>query len=126
MREDQGEGMGVLLRGNGLGWLVLALALAIPTLSHTATATEPVDLEIVIAADVSSSIDEREAALQRQGFAAALRSPEVVRAIQSGAEGKIAIAYVDWSSEPWNRIIVDWRVIDGQASADNFAAALLA
>lgn len=109
--------MGVLLRG---------ITLALLILSQAAVASEPVDLEIVIAADVSSSIDESEAALQRQGFANALRSPEVMRAIQSGAEGRIAIAYVDWSSEPWNRLIVDWRVIDGPASAENFAAALLA
>ena len=109
-----------------MGVLLRIITLAALILSHAALASEPVDLEIVIAADVSSSIDEREAALQRQGFANALRSPEVVRAIQSGAEGKIAIAYIDWSSEPWNRLIVDWRVIDGPASAEAFAAALLA
>jgi hypothetical protein len=89
-------------------------------------AAENVDLEIVIAADVSSSIDEHEAALQRQGFAAARRSPDVIGAIRSGAYGKIAVAYVDWSSEPWNRLIVDWTVIENQASADAFAEALLA
>lgn len=104
--------------------LIAMLVLLAPPFA--ATATETVDLEIVIAADVSSSIDEREAALQRQGFAAALRSPEVIRAIQSGATGKIAVAYIDWSSEPWNRLIVDWRIIEDQASADAFAAALLA
>lgn len=91
-----------------------------------ASATEAVDLEIVIATDVSSSIDEREAALQRQGFASALRSPDVIAAIRSGATGKIAVAYIDWSSEPWNRLIVDWRIIEDQASADAFAATLLA
>lgn len=91
-----------------------------------AAASEPVDLEIVIATDVSSSIDEREAALQRQGFASALRSREVIRAIQSGATGRIAVAYIDWSSEPWNRVVVDWRIIADPASADTFAEELLA
>jgi hypothetical protein len=125
-------GVKVLLGDRGRAFLwrsaytFSALTLFTAPLSSVTLATEAVDLEIVIAADVSSSIDEREAALQRQGFAAALRSPEVVRAIKSGAEGKIAVAYVDWSSEPWNRIIVDWQVIDGQASADAFTAALLA
>lgn len=95
-------------------------------LTLTAQASEPVDLEIVIATDVSQSIDDREAALQRQGFASALRSPEVIGAIQSGAMGKIAVAYIDWSSDPWNRVIVDWRVIEDRASAESFASALLA
>lgn len=91
-----------------------------------AQAGEAVDLEIVIATDVSQSIDDREAALQRHGFASALRSPEVISAIQSGAMGKIAVAYIDWSSEPWNRVIVDWRTIEDRASAEGFANALLA
>lgn len=105
---------------------LLIATLAVLVLPFAATATETVDLEIVIATDVSSSIDEREAALQRQGFAAVLRSPDVIRAIRSGATGKIAVAYIDWSSEPFNRLIVDWRIIEDQASADAFAATLLA
>lgn len=104
---------------------VLALAGALMILASAATATEPVDLEIVIASDVSSSIDERESALQRQGVAAALRSREVIGAIRSGGLGRIAVAYVDWSSDPFNRVIVDWQVIHDQASADAFAEALL-
>ena len=104
----------------------LIAALALLGQPFAAKAVESVDLEIVIATDTSQSIDENEAALQRQGFASALRSPDVIRAIQSGAIGKIAIAYIDWSSEPFNRLIVDWRVIEDQASADRFASTLLA
>jgi hypothetical protein len=123
-------GDGAKKRAGARGWsnwvstyfvFVALLACAFP-----AAATEAVDLEIVIATDVSQSIDEREAALQRQGFAAALRSREVIRAIESGALGKIAVAYIDWSSEPWNRVIVDWQVIHDGASAHAFADALLA
>ncbi len=107
-------------------WRLLLACVALLTAIVPASATEAVDLEIVIATDVSQSIDEREAALQRQGFALALRSPEVIRAIEGGALGKIAVAYIDWSSEPWNRVIVDWQVIQDAASANAFVEALLA
>jgi hypothetical protein len=82
-------------------------------------------LELVLATDNSQSIDRGEAALQRQGVAAAFRSPEVVRAIQSGSLGRIGVAYLDWSSAPYTRIAVNWRVIKDKASADAFADALL-
>ncbi len=108
------------------GFLVPVVLVALLASAFPLAATEAVDLEIVIATDVSQSIDEREAALQRQGFALALRSPEVIRAIEGGALGKIAVAYIDWSSEPWNRVIVDWQVIQDAASANAFVEALLA
>jgi hypothetical protein len=84
-----------------------------------------VDLELVIATDVSRSIDEEEARLQREGVAAALRSPYVLAAIRSGFNKKIAIAYIDYSSRDTNEIIVDWRIIKDKISADNFADALI-
>ena len=86
---------------------------------------EPVDLELVIATDTSTSIDRSEAVLQRQGVANAFRSPEIVRAIRSGTLGKIAVAYLDWSGEFNNRIVQNWTVIRDKASADAFAAAIL-
>src|SRR5688572_25120084 len=85
----------------------------------------PVDLELVIATDTSPSIDTAEARLQRQGIATAFRSPEVIRAIGAGSLGKIAVAYFDWSSIPFNRMIVDWQIVSDAASANAFAAALL-
>jgi len=97
--------------------------LALPARSEAAA--ESVDLELVLATDNSQSIDAAEAALQRQGVAAAFRSPEVVRAIQSGSLGRIGVAYLDWSSAPYTRIAVNWRVIRDKASADAFADALL-
>src|SRR6266480_3093617 len=77
------------------GKLLLGAALAAVAGSSAASAAPaaPVDLVLVIAADTSQSIDDREAALERQGVAAAFRSPEVLRAISSGALGRIAVLY---------------------------------
>ncbi len=88
-------------------------------------AGQPVDLELVNATDTSGSIDWDEARLQRQGVAAAFKSPEVGRAIQSGGLGRIAVAYIDWSSDPYTRVVLDWQVISKPASAAAFADALL-
>jgi hypothetical protein len=101
-------------------WTVLAaISSACPALAAA------VDLELVIAADTSSSIDDRESALEREGVASAFRSVEVQRAISSGALGRIAVLYLDWSGGPNNRIVVNWRTINNKASADAFAEALL-
>jgi hypothetical protein len=84
-----------------------------------------VDLELVIAADTSYSIDDREAALEREGVASAFRSPDVLRAIASGALGRIAVLYLDWSGGTNNRIVVNWTAISDKRSADLFADAVL-
>ncbi len=86
---------------------------------------EPVDLELVLATDTSQSIDDSEAMLQREGVAAAFRSPEIARAIQAGALGKIGVLYLDWSGAGNDRIVVNWWVIHDRPSADAFSAALL-
>ena len=99
--------------------------LAIPSAWPAAPAREAVDLELVLAADNSQSIDPSEAALQRGGVASAFRSPEVIRAIQSGSLGHIAVAYLDWSSLPYTRLSVGWHVISDKASAEKFADDLL-
>ncbi|MDX1483334.1 MAG: DUF1194 domain-containing protein [Alphaproteobacteria bacterium] len=107
---------------------VPALALLIALLlghAAPAAATERVDLELVIATDVSRSIDEGEARLQREGVAAAFLDEAVIGAIRSGPLGRIAVAYIDYSSRPFNRVIVDWRVIRDRASANGFAESLL-
>ncbi len=90
-----------------------------------APAVEYVDLELVIATDVSYSIDEDEALLQREGVAAAFRSKQIIRAIESGFLRKIAVAYIDYSSSLHNRIVIDWRVLSDRKSAQAFAASLL-
>ena len=85
---------------------------------------ERVDLELVIATDVSFSVDEMEARMQREGAVAAFRNPEVVHAIQSGALGKIAVAYIDFSNPGANRVVVNWTVVHDRESAEAFADAL--
>ena len=83
-----------------------------------------VDLELVLAVDVSASVDAQEARQQRDGYLYALAHPEVVRAIAAGETGRIAIAYVEWAGRQHQRVVVDWTVIDGPASAAAFVAAL--
>jgi len=94
--------------------------------ASSAAAKQAVDLELVIATDVSYSIDEEEATLQRQGTIDAFRSPEVIRAITSGVLGRIAVAYIDFSSRMTNRIVLDWQIIGDSASANAFADRLAA
>ena len=116
----------------GGGWLYRALtvlAAAIPLYgqpARDAAAAEAVDLKLVIAADVSYSIDEEEAMLQRQGTIDAFRSAEVIGAIASGVLGRIAVAYIDFSSRMTNRVVLDWQVIGDGATANAFADRLAA
>src|SRR5262245_21489066 len=104
---------------------VLAAPLASSAPAPPRAAPQTVDLELVLATDNSQSIDRSEALLQRQGVAAAFKHPDVVRAIQSGTYGRIAVAYLDWSSLPFTRLTLNWRIVSDKASADAFADALL-
>ncbi|MEQ9200681.1 MAG: DUF1194 domain-containing protein, partial [Rhodospirillales bacterium] len=89
-------------------------------------AGDQVDLELVLAADGSGSIDEAEFALQRAGYAAAITDPDVLSAIRSGRFGRIALAYMEWGAPESQETIVDWMVISDLASAQAFAERLLA
>lgn len=108
---------------------LLARALATLTLllvpAGSVCAREYVDLELVIATDVSQSIDTGEARLQREGIADAFRSKEVIDAIASGVLRRIAVAYLDFSSRHWNKVVIDWRIIKDRESAFAFARDLL-
>jgi len=90
----------------------------------TALAAERVDLELVFLADASRSIDDGEIRHQRQGYAAALRHPEVLAAIAGGYEQKIAVTYVEWGDARSQEVVVPWRVIEGPESAAAFAKEL--
>jgi hypothetical protein len=96
-------------------------ALAGPTARAQET---PVDLELVLAIDVSGSMDDDERGLQRGGYVAALRSPQVIAAIGSGVRGRIALAIVEWAGPSSQSIIVPWRLIDGRGAAEAAAAEL--
>jgi hypothetical protein len=90
-----------------------------------ASAAENVDLELVLLADASRSIDNAEIRFQRQGYADAITHPDVLGAITQGFEQKIAITYVEWGDATSQEVVVPWMIIDGKASAETFAAALL-
>jgi hypothetical protein len=86
-----------------------------------AAAPLEVDMKLVIATDVSRSISNGEARLQRDGTAEAFRSPDIIKAIQSGALGRIAVAMIDFSSPQYNRIVLNWTIINDEKSAMAFA-----
>ncbi len=83
-----------------------------------------VDLELVLAADISGSMDLQEAALQRQGFVEALRHPDVIQAIRRGRLGRIAVTYMEWAGEHHQSTLVDWAEIGDAASPAAFADAV--
>ena len=83
-----------------------------------------VDLELVLAVDVSGSVDWQEAALQRNGYVQALRSRELISAVKSGVLGKIAITYVEWAGDEIQSTVLDWAVIKDEKSALAFSQAL--
>jgi len=100
---------------------------AIAALAQPAVAADvPVDLELVLAVDVSGSMDEDERALQRGGYVAAFLHPEVLAAIAGGVYGRIAVTYVEWAGPRSQTVVIPWRALDGEASATAFAATLKA
>lgn len=103
----------------------LLLAIAFVAFAALPARSETVDLQLVLAADVSRSVDDSEFRLQREGYAAALTDPRVLRAIQSGQIGKIAVCYLEWSGESFQEMIVDWSVIGDEETAGLFADRLV-
>jgi len=91
-----------------------------------AARAEKVDLLLVLAADVSRSIDDQEFALQRKGYAAALTDPRVMRAIVGGANHAIAVTFIEWSGASDQNVVVDWTIIRDDEAAGGVAAAILA
>ena len=85
---------------------------------------EPVDLELVLAVDVSGSVDFEEAGLQRDGYIAAFGHPRIIQAIKTGFSGRIAVMYFEWAGYDHNRVIVPWTLIHDDASAAAFREAL--
>lgn len=104
--------------------LVLTSLLALGLMTAAARA-EPVDLELVFAADGSGSIDDEELRLQRQGWADALTSKDVLDGIKEGPLGAIAVAFMEWGGPSSQVLIVDWHVIRDAASAKVFADKLV-
>src|ERR1041384_6538696 len=101
--------------------LAACTALAAPRFSDfpgnkTANSVE-VDVELVLAVDISYSMDRDELALQRDGYIEAINSPEFLNALKGGMHGRVAITYVEWAGASEQRILVPWRLIDGPATA---------
>ncbi|HTO59196.1 MAG TPA: DUF1194 domain-containing protein, partial [Pseudomonadales bacterium] len=80
-----------------------------------------VDVELVLAVDVSYSMDPDEQALQREGYIAGLTSREFLDAVRGGAHGRIALTYFEWAGVSDQKVVIPWRVIDGPATAAAFA-----
>jgi hypothetical protein len=104
----------------------VALALAIAMFGNAPMqAAEPVDLLLVLAADVSRSVDSQKFQLQREGYAAALANPRVLEAIQSGRHRRIGLLFLEWSGFGNQKVVIDWMLIDGPNAAQAFGDRLL-
>jgi hypothetical protein len=102
--------------------VIAAFAAPNPRFADKSPQAIPVDVELVIAVDVSYSMDPEEQALQREGYVQALTSREFMQALREGANGKIAITYFEWAGQSDQKIIMPWRLIEGPESADSVAA----
>jgi hypothetical protein len=105
--------------------LAILAAVAVLLGSPAARAAEEVDLLLVLSSDVSRSIDAQKFKLQRDGLAAAIVNPRVIQAIRSGAVGRIAVSFIEWSGVGAQRIIIDWTVIRDEATARDFSAQVI-
>ncbi|MDX2158999.1 MAG: DUF1194 domain-containing protein [Hyphomicrobiaceae bacterium] len=92
-----------------------------PSVGESPGARSEVDLLLVLAVDISRSVDERKFRLQREGYAAALTNPKVIRAIGSGVAGRIAISLIEWSGVAEQAIIADWTAVGSLAEAEALA-----
>jgi hypothetical protein len=106
--------------------LLLILAGPSGQLAGAADPPAAVDAAVVLAADVSRSIDDGEFALQRRGYADAIQDPKLMDAISTGPRGAIALAYVEWAGESEQKLVVEWTVIHNASDAHAFASALTA
>jgi hypothetical protein len=104
-----------------LGVLLAACVVVQVFSTSPASAQTPVDLELVLAVDVSLSMDLEEQRLQRDGYVAAFRDAEIHKAITSGVHGRIAVIYVEWAGPLSQSVVIPWSVIDGASSARAFA-----
>src|SRR5580704_14143128 len=93
--------------------------------ARAADAADQVDLLLVLAADVSRSIDDQKFELERRGYAAALSDPRVLQAISSGPNGRIAIAFVEWAGANSQKLVIDWTLVRDGNDARGFAGRLL-
>src|SRR6516164_7174803 len=111
-----------------MSWIVrsvLALAVVLLASSTLVSAAEQVDLLLVLAADVSHSVDHPKFLLQREGYAAAISDPHVLDAIRSGPHQRIAVCFVEWSGFGAQKLVIDWSLIDTAGAARKFGDQLI-
>ena len=111
---------------SGFRGLVVAVGFAAIGMAPAANATLPVDLELVLAVDVSRGINEDEARRQREGYVKAFTDPKVIKAITSGLLRRIAVVYVEWANPELQTVVIDWTLIRNKASAHAFARQIAA
>ena len=102
-----------------------AVIVVLTAVSGPAAALDvPVDLELVLAVDVSGSMDIEEQQIQRAGYMDAITHPEVLAAIRTGPYGRIAVTYVEWGGSGYQHTTIPWRTVEDDGSAREFAVAL--
>ena len=104
--------------------LILCMISELPAIPTAGMAAGLVDVELVLAVDVSSSMDQEEFALQRAGYVNALRHPDFIKVVLSGTHRRIALTYFEWAETIREESIIPWQIIDGPDSAADFAARL--
>jgi hypothetical protein len=120
--------LGMIAATGVAGLTALAVAfsggLAAPPVATRLAAADAttVDVELVLAVDISYSMDPEEQALQRDGYVQALTSREFMQALRQGMHGKVAVTYFEWAGADDQRVVLPWRVVDGPESADSVAA----
>ncbi len=117
-----------------IGSILIAMLISMPAFSQPASQPQAaiqedgrpaVDVELVIAVDVSYSVEPDDLAAQREGYAKAVVSEEFLRALRAGPIGKIALTYFEWSSTKDQKIVVPWRQIDGPEAAEAVATEII-
>lgn len=110
------------IRACFLASLLVVAPLCLCLSAVPAAAQMPVDLELILAVDVSGSVDPDEAKLQRNGYVQALLNPKVQAAIRGGPFGRVAATYVEWAGESHQHIVVAWTELSDPVSVERFAA----
>ena len=105
--------------------MVTLLGMALALVPAAARAAEPVDMLLVLGADVSRSVTEPKFKLQREGAAAAITHPDVVNAIMSGPNRRIAVCFLEWATAGQQAVVIDWTVIGSGAAARSFGDRLV-
>ena len=103
---------------------LLAASAALAAAHPARAQAEPVDVLLVLAVDVSRSIDEDEARLQREGYRNAVSDPRVVEVVRRGMIGAIGLAYVEWAGFEYQRLVLPWTRIANQHEAEAWSSAL--